>query len=125
MFIVAQALAVFYLWKEEVYAKRMLASLAFILFVLFIMLQWSGVTVTLLWLLTAMIIFAFGVMQKSVATHMAAIVLMGITLLKLVLLDSLTFSSIQKVIAYISLGVLLLVVSFFYQKFKEKLFNDQ
>jgi len=122
---VAQALAVFYLWKEEVYAKRMLASLAFILFVLFIMLQWSGVTVTLLWLLTAMIIFAFGVMQKSVATHMAAIVLMGITLLKLVLLDSLTFSSIQKVIAYISLGVLLLVVSFFYQKFKEKLFNDQ
>ncbi|MER3464679.1 MAG: hypothetical protein C4329_10025 [Chitinophagaceae bacterium] len=125
MFIVAQALAVFYLWKEEVYAKRMLASLAFILFVLFIMLQWSGVTVTLLWLLTAMIIFAFGVIQKSVATHMAAIVLMGITLLKLVLLDSLTFSSIQKVIAYISLGVLLLVVSFFYQKFKEKLFNDQ
>lgn len=121
----AQALAVFYLWKEEVYAKRMLASLAFILFVLFIMLQWSGVTVTLLWLLTAMIIFAFGVIQKSVATHMAAIVLMGITLLKLVLLDSLTFSSIQKVIAYISLGVLLLVVSFFYQKFKEKLFNDQ
>ena len=121
----AQALAVFYLWKEEVYAKRMFASLAFILFVLFIMLQWSGVTVTLLWLLTAMIIFAFGVMQKSVATHMAAIVLMGITLLKLVLLDSLTFSSIQKVIAYISLGVLLLVVSFFYQKFKEKLFNDQ
>jgi hypothetical protein len=49
---------------------------------------------------------------------------MGATLLKLVVLDSLTFSTIQKVIAYLVLGVLLLLISFFYQKYKQQLFED-
>jgi uncharacterized membrane protein len=49
---------------------------------------------------------------------------MGVTLLKLVVLDSLTFSTIQKVIAYLVLGVLLLLVSYFYQKFKNQLFEE-
>jgi uncharacterized membrane protein len=123
--IVVQAVAIMYFWKEELYAKRMLGSMSFILFVVFIALQWSGVTVTLLWLLTAVIIFAFGIFLKSVPVRMAAIVLMGITLLKLVLFDSLTFTSVQKIISYISLGVLLLVVSFFYQKFKDRLSHDE
>jgi uncharacterized membrane protein len=55
---------------------------------------------------------------------MTAILLMGITLLKLVLLDSLSFSPIQKIIAYVVLGILLLVVSFFYQKFRKQLFGE-
>jgi uncharacterized membrane protein len=52
---------------------------------------------------------------------------MGGTLLKLVLLDSMTFSPVQKIISYVVLGVLLLVVSFFYQKFTQTLFqgNDK
>jgi hypothetical protein len=56
--------------------------------------------------------------------RMASIVLMGITLLKLVLLDSITFGPVQKIVSYIVLGVLLLVISFFYQKFRQQLFND-
>jgi uncharacterized membrane protein len=55
---------------------------------------------------------------------MTGITLMGLTLLKLVVLDSLTFSTIQKVIAYLVLGVLLLLVSFFYQKYKQQLFGE-
>jgi uncharacterized membrane protein len=55
---------------------------------------------------------------------MTAITLMGVTLLKLLVLDSLTFSTIQKVVAYLVLGVLLLLVSFFYQKFRQQLFGE-
>jgi hypothetical protein len=44
---------------------------------------------------------------------------------KLVLLDSLRFSTVQKIIAYLTLGVLLLAVGFFYQRFKDKLFGAE
>ena len=79
--------------------------------------------VTLLWLLTAVSIFSIGVYRKSVPVRMTSILLMGLTLLKLVLLDSISFSAVQKIIAYVVLGVLLLVVSFFYQKFRKQLFG--
>jgi uncharacterized membrane protein len=100
-----------------------LAYAALLLFVIFIGFQWKGITVTLLWLLTAILIFIAGVRSKSIPARMAAISLMGFTLFKLVAFDSLRFSTLQKVIAYLVLGVLLLAVSFFYQKFREQLFG--
>jgi uncharacterized membrane protein len=77
----------------------------------------------LLWLLIAVVLFGLGVSGKWRWLRLAAMVLMGVTLVKLVLLDSLRFSTVQKIIAYLTLGVLLLLVGFFYQRFKEKLFR--
>jgi uncharacterized membrane protein len=63
--------------------------------------------------------------QKAVWLRLSGMVLMGVTLAKLVFLDSQRFSTIQKILAYLTLGVLLLVVGFFYQRFKEKLFQNE
>jgi len=120
----AEAIAIHFAWKEEDLVKRMLAGLALILFIVFIAFNWNGVIVTLLWLLTSVIIFSVGIYKKSVPLRLTAILLMGVTLLKLVLLDSLSFSPVQKIISYLVLGVLLLVVSFFYQKFRKQLFGE-
>jgi uncharacterized membrane protein len=119
-----QAVIIHFLWKEERFLKIMLTGFSLLLFVIFIAFNWDGIIVTLLWLLTAVLIFSLGVYRKSVPIRMTAILLMGITLLKLVLLDSLSFSPIQKIIAYVVLGILLLVVSFFYQKFRKQLFGE-
>jgi len=119
-----QAGALYYLWQQA-HATRTVGALSFILFIVFIAFEWSGVTVTLVWLLIAIIIFSLGVVKKWPSLRMASIVLMGATLLKLVVFDSLTFSTVQKVISYLSLGVLLLVISYLYQKFKQRLFNDE
>lgn len=121
--IATQAITIHFLWKEENLVTRMLAALAVFLFIVFIAVNWDGVIVTLLWLLTAVSIFSIGVYRKSVPVRMTSILLMGLTLLKLVLLDSISFSAVQKIIAYVVLGVLLLVVSFFYQKFRKQLFG--
>jgi len=94
------------------------------LFIVFIAFEWSGITVTLVWLLIAIIIFTVGVVKKWPSLRMASIVLMGATLLKLAVFDSLTFSTVQKVISYLSLGVLLLVTSYLYQKYKQRLFDE-
>jgi len=120
----AEAIAIHFTCTEESLIKRMLAGLALILFIVFIAFNWNGITVTLLWLLTSVIIFSGGVYRKSVPLRLTAILLIGITLLKLVLLDSLSFSPVQKIISYLVLGVLLLIVSFFYQKFRKQLFGE-
>jgi uncharacterized membrane protein len=121
--VTAQAIIFFNCWKEEIISTRLLSSLALTLFVMFIAFNWDGFTVTFLWLLTAVIVFAWGVRLRSARARMAAIVLIGVTLGKLLALDSMSFTTVQKVIAYLVLGVLLLVVSFFYQKFKQSLFD--
>lgn len=105
--------------------KRNFVLMALIFFLVFIANRWEGFTVTLLWLLTAVVLFSVGFSVKAMWLRLSAMVLMGVTLAKLVLLDSLHFSTVQKIIAYLTLGVLLLVVGFFYQRFKEKLFHNE
>jgi hypothetical protein len=124
VFTVVQSVLFYSIWKDEPFTTKILSNLSLILFSLFILFFWRGFTVTLLWLLTSVIVFIYGVRMKSVAARMSAIVLMGVTLGKLVAFDSLTFTTVQKVISYLVLGILLLVISFFYQKFKEKLFSE-
>lgn len=124
MICLLQALFIYLSSKDEVVMQRMLLALSLIFFVLFIAFKFTGVTVTFLWLLTSVFLFAIGIFRRSVPARMAAILLMGVTLLKLVVIDSLTFTTIQKIVSYLALGVLLLFVSFFYQKFKDQLFGD-
>lgn len=119
-----QAFVIDYWWQERL-AKTILAVLSLLFLTIFIATQWDGLIVTLLWLLTAVLVFAFGVLRRSGFGRMVAISLMGLTLLKLVVFDSLTFTTVQKVISYIVLGVLLLVVSYFYQKYRQRLFSDK
>jgi uncharacterized membrane protein len=123
--VAVQAFLLYKLSKEELFTIRLLSSLALTLFVMFIAFNWDGFTVTFLWLLTAVIVFTWGFQMRSVRARMAGIILIGVTLGKLLALDSLTFTTVQKVIAYLVLGVLLLVVSFFYQKFRHQLFSDK
>jgi uncharacterized membrane protein len=124
LFVGAQVMALSSFMDEEKNLKNILISLALLLIMFFVAFQWKGITVTLLWLLMAVIVFASGVFYRSIALRMAGISVIGLTLLKLILFDSMSFGPVQKVIAYLIVGVLLLVVSFYYQKFKEKLFND-
>lgn len=122
--VALQAILFYHYWKEELFSNRLLSSLALTLFIMFIAFNWDGFTVTFLWLLSAVIVFAWGFRMRSVRARMAGIILIGVTLGKLLALDSLTFTTVQKVIAYLVLGILLLIVSFFYQKFRQKIFSE-
>lgn len=123
LFMAVQSYAYHYLWQEEK-TRNSVALFALVLFVIFIAFRWEGLTVTLLWLFTALVLFSYGIYWKSVWGRLVAVGLMGLTLLKLVAFDSLTFTTVQKVISYLVLGVLLLVVSYLYQKYGNKLFTQ-
>jgi uncharacterized membrane protein len=113
-----------YFLPAEKLLKRVLMIQAICYLILYVAMQWDGIIVTLLWLLLSISLFAWGVYSKQSWLRMASIIIVSMTLLKLVTIDSMSFSTVEKIICYMTIGVLLLIVSFFYQKFKEKLFND-
>jgi uncharacterized membrane protein len=65
-----------------------------------------------------------GIRKKQKHLRLAGIVLFLVTLIKLFLYDLAGSGTITKTISFISLGVLLLVVSFLYNKYKEVLFGE-
>lgn len=69
-------------------------------------------------------LIAYGINKGKRHLRIAAIVLFAATLLKLFLYDLADMGTISKTIAMISLGVLLLTISFLYNKFKDIIFGD-
>lgn len=88
----------------------------------FVPMRFEGITVSVIWVAAAIALFAAGFLLKKRMLRFFSIGLFATTLFKLVLVDSLRFSTIEKIITYISIGVVLLVISFLYQKYKELLF---
>jgi uncharacterized membrane protein len=73
---------------------------------------------TTLWGIYSFILIIYGMRQKNPHMRILSLVLFAVTLLKLFILDIQGMSEAGKIIAFISLGVLLLVVSFLYQKLR-------
>ena len=112
------------LLNDEKLLNKMHYASSLVLIILLVAIEFEGLTITMLWLLIAVIVFVLGIVAKATWPRLASIILLGFTLLKLLVVDSLSFTAIQKIIAYITLGTLLLVLSFFYQKFKQILFEN-
>jgi len=77
----------------------------------------------ILWGLTSFVIMARGMHQKLKTLRVISLTLFTITLLKLFIYDIANASQGGKIAAFISLGILLLIVSFMYQKLKGMLID--
>jgi uncharacterized membrane protein len=119
------ALFSYFFFPSEIILQQTLAMQAVIVFSMFIGFNWNGLTVTLLWVASAVVLFIWGIYSHRSWPRLAAILLMSVTLGKLVIFDSSKFTTIQKIIAYLIIGTLLLVLSFLYQKFKQTLFQNR
>lgn len=79
---------------------------------------------SILWGVCAFVFIAVGISHRYKPLRIIALVLFGITLLKLFFYDISNISPAGKIIAFILLGVLLLIISFMYQRLKKMLLND-
>jgi uncharacterized membrane protein len=78
----------------------------------------------ILWGVSSFILIAIGLRRKRRHLRIISLVLFLITLLKLFLVDIKGISEGGKIAAFISLGILLLIVSFMYQRVKKFLMED-
>lgn len=117
LFFALSALLAVVLFPAELILQRLLGWQAIVLLVLFIGFQWDGLSVTLLWIAVAVLLFVWGIFNRRSWPRLAAIMLIGVTLAKLIIFDSASFSTVQKIISFLVIGVLLLLFSFYYQRF--------
>ena len=79
---------------------------------------------SILWGTYALFVIILGIWKKNKYLRIGAIGLFGITLIKLFLYDIAYLTTIAKTIVFVSLGVLLLIISFLYNKYKGKIFEE-
>lgn len=83
--------------------------------------QWESITLSILWALYAVGVIAVGFARKSRLLRVGGILLIGFTLLKFFLYDLWGLGTLYRIIISITLGVLLLLASFGYNKYKERI----
>lgn len=72
----------------------------------------------------ALSLIVLGIFSSKKHLRMGGIVLFGITLLKLFFFDLTTLDTIGKTIVFVVLGVLLLISSYLYTKYKDKILDE-
>ena len=73
---------------------------------------------SILWGLYALLLIALGIWKNKKHMRIGAIILFSLTLVKLFLYDISSLNTIAKTIVFVSLGILLLIISFLYNKYK-------
>jgi uncharacterized membrane protein len=111
--------------SSQQYLHNGLFGISMTALVAFAGIKYMGFTLTMVWVTMAMIMFVSGMLVRLKLLRIAAIFLFAATLIKLLLVDSMKFNSIQKVSAYIIIGIVLLIISFLYQKYKKNIFGTE
>ena len=77
-----------------------------------------------LWGSFAFLIIALGLKRKQLQLRIFGLTLLGITLIKIFAIDVWEMGQLGRIIAFTSLGLLILVISFLYQRIFKLLFED-
>ncbi|MBX2840904.1 MAG: DUF2339 domain-containing protein [Flammeovirgaceae bacterium] len=79
---------------------------------------------SILWGVYALLLIALGIWKRKKHLRIGAIALFTITLIKLFFYDISQLDTISKTIVFVSLGLLLLIISFLYNKYKNILSDE-
>lgn len=79
---------------------------------------------SILWGVYSLFLISMGLAKNKKHLRIGAMVLFGITLIKLFIYDIAYLSTISKTIVFVSLGVLLLIISFLYNKYKHLIIDN-
>ncbi len=79
---------------------------------------------SILWGSYSLLLIVLGIWKKIKHFRIAGIVLFALTLLKLFFYDISDLNTLSKTIAFVLLGILLLVISFLYNKYKQLIFDE-
>jgi uncharacterized membrane protein len=86
-------------------------------------LQSDKLGLSILWGVYALLLIILGIWKNKKHLRLGAIALFSITLIKLFFYDISQLETIAKTIVFVSLGILLLIISFLYNKFKHLIFE--
>lgn len=74
------------------------------------------------WLLVSMILIIIGLWRRTQRIRIIAIVIFGVAILKIFLYDLSFLDTLYRIFSFIGLGIILLIASYLYQKYKKTIF---
>ncbi|MDD5136537.1 MAG: DUF2339 domain-containing protein, partial [Candidatus Omnitrophica bacterium] len=80
-------------------------------------------SLSLLWVIYAFIMMAIGMARKFRALRIMALILFGAAILKIFLSDLSQLERAYRIISFITLGIVLITASFFYQRYRDEIRN--
>jgi hypothetical protein len=81
----------------------------------------SSVTLSIFWLLYGIALMAAGIISHNKVLRVGGLFLLILAILKLFVYDLWYLGTLYRIISFISLGVVLLLISFAYQKYRDKI----
>jgi uncharacterized membrane protein len=81
----------------------------------------SSISLSIFWIIYSIILLAVGIVGKYKGVRIGGLALLLLAILKLFFVDLWNLGTLYRIISSISLGVVLLAISFVYQKYKDKL----
>jgi uncharacterized membrane protein len=73
---------------------------------------------SLVWIAYSILLISFGIWRRMLSLRLVAIVLIGIAILKIFFYDLSFLETAYRIVSFIGLGLILLAISFLYQRFK-------
>lgn len=92
---------------------------SFILALIAVPVQFSGIVVTVLWLALASLLMVIGIAANMALVRRLSIPMFLLSVAKVFLYDSQSFSEINRIISFLVLGCILLLASFFWYRYKD------
>ena len=81
----------------------------------------QNLSLTALWLVYAVILLVVGIARRSRAVRLGGLILIAVSIIKVFVYDVFTLQPVYRIIAFIGLGILLLVGGFLYQKYSARI----
>jgi uncharacterized membrane protein len=81
------------------------------------------VALSLVWLVYSILLIGYGIWRRMLSLRIIAIIIFGIAILKIFIYDLSFLETLYRIFSFIGLGLILLSVSFLYQRFKSAIFE--
>jgi hypothetical protein len=86
--------------------------------------NWIELTRSTAWLLYSVLLFVIGVIRSSAAPRYGAILVFGLSIVKIFISDLSFLQTPYRIVSFLVLGLILLAVSFVYQRYRTLLFGE-
>jgi uncharacterized membrane protein len=75
------------------------------------------------WLVYSILLMGYGLWRRTRVLRIAAIVLFGVAILKIFIYDLSFLDTVYRIVSFIGLGIILLSVSYLYQRYRGLIFD--
>jgi uncharacterized membrane protein len=87
------------------------------------LIQFRDVLLSITWAIYGSVAMMVGIYKRSRFFRLFGLILLGVVIFKVFFVDAAGLETIYKILAYITLGILLLVAGFLYNKYKDRIMD--